>query len=145
MVSVALDERNEPERSVHVAGKLGTVRHETTPISKAFVEQRLFDGTDSTVHHVARRHNVSTCSSISERDVAHAGDAFCVVNGTVWPLFSAVAVSSVLAQADVCCDDELGELFPYQLDGLNDGRVGMIGERPSVVLLHDDGHAKQDD
>lgn len=63
-----------------------------------------------TIHHVTRSNDVSPCVRIRQRYTRNPQYASRVVDRSVFPLLSTMAVGSVFAETDIASDDEIREL-----------------------------------
>ena len=82
---------------------------------------------DAPIVHVARRDAVRARFRIRHGYVADAVDGEGIVQRTVFAQNATVSVACVFAQADVCDDEEVGEMSPQEADSLDDRTFWVVG------------------
>ena len=127
------------ERAVERTGELGGITENSGVLEPVGIECAP-DSADSPVHHVARRDDVGASACVRQR-FAHEQCERRVVVHVALAQDAAVAVISVLAQADVRDHDELRQLPLECPHRLRHGPVIVPRAGPFGVL--DGGNAKQ--
>jgi hypothetical protein len=112
-------------------------------MSSACTPVSLASRTRLTIHHVARRNHMGSCLCIRQRHLGHPRHAAPVVNRAILPQLPAMAMTRVLAQAYIACDDDVRKLFADELRGEDDGGLGMVGGGTSCVFSHVERHAEE--
>ncbi|MCJ1486614.1 hypothetical protein MMC06_006792 [Schaereria dolodes] len=134
------------EGAVQAAGELGGIAHQQRLVRDTRFDQLQLDSSHAPVVHVARRDAVCTRLGVRHGDVADAVDGEAVVQTAVIAQYPAVPVAGVFAEADVGDDEQAGKAGFDQLDGLDDGAVGVVGGGAEGVFRAGlEGHAEEDD
>ena len=90
-----------------------------------FYELQL-DGFDAAVIHIAGGHTMGARFRVGYSDVADSIDGEAIVEAAVVTQDPAVPVIGVLAEADVCDNEEGGEVQAKELDCLDDGAFRVV-------------------
>ena len=88
---------------------------------------------------------MGACFGVGHRYIGYALDGEGVVEGAIIAENSAMAVGGVFAEADIRDDEEGGEAGTEELDGLNDGTLGVVGcGAEGIFDVGSDGNAEED-
>lgn len=95
-------------------------------MSNSLLDQLELDSTDTAIIHVRRRNAVCSSLGIGKGNIGNAINGHLVVQAAVVPQDTAVAVRSILAEADIGADEELGETAKNELNGLDNRALGIV-------------------
>jgi hypothetical protein len=102
------------------------------------------DGAHPAVHHVAGRDDVGTGFCVTDRRAGEQGEGWIVQHARATRVAlhdAAMPVAHVFAQADIGDDQQAGQFFLQQPDGLLDDAVARIGAGGPFILAR--GNAEQ--
>ncbi|KAH3668344.1 hypothetical protein OGAPHI_002098 [Ogataea philodendri] len=104
------------ERSVKVSTKFGGVRHDKRLVGQAGVDQTLFDGFHTAIHHVGRSDRVCACFGIVDGHGSQSADRESCVDGAVLVQDTTVAVRRELAKTNIAHNVQFREGCSEGLD-----------------------------
>ena len=114
---VKVDAADSPEWPIQPTGEFRGIAHKCTPVPHTRMHQSQFDSSYTSVHHIARSYTVRTGFGIGDRHFRYTslrslgverwGTRMCGIREGGED--TAVSVRSVFAQADIDCEEKLGE------------------------------------
>ena len=103
------------------------------------------DRPDAAVVHVRWRHAICACLCIRQSNIADPLHRQRVVKSPVFAQDTAVPVGSVFAETDIGDDVEGWKARTDEVDGLDDGALGVVGGGAEGVFRAGlEGHAEED-